>query len=55
MATSTFDKRIVIDSESAELLAKAIEQYKEPTKPDVQKKLEESEREWQKLLFHYKK
>lgn len=53
MATSTFDKRIILNSAAAERMAKAFESSAKPIRPDISKEKEESERAWKKLLDRY--
>lgn len=50
MATSTFDKRIVLNCVAAERMAKAFEDSIKATRPNMSKEKEESEKAWKKLL-----
>lgn len=50
MATSTFDKRIVLDSTAAKIMAEAFENSAKAIRPDISKEKEESEKAWKKLL-----
>lgn len=53
MATSTFDKRIVLNSAAAERMAKAFESSSKAIRPNISQEKEESDKAWKKLLDRY--
>lgn len=55
MATSTFDKQIILDNKAATILADALEKKERPSRPNISKEKKESDAAWEKLLDRYKK
>jgi hypothetical protein len=55
MATSTFDKRILLNKNAAEHLADLLSDDSPTERPDLTKQLEESNKSWELLLKRYEK
>lgn len=55
MATSTFDKRIVLGKTAAKRLADVLSDPKPAKRPNLTKEIEESDKAWESLLNRYKK
>lgn len=55
MATSTFDKRIVLGRKAATRMANALATPLPNSRPDMTVKIKESDKAWKSLLKRYEK